>query len=116
MQNEAITSLKEKVTRIEALNTKLNQEIIDIRAHSMRSNLVFYNLPEVEKEDPFATVKDILAKKMGVDENNEIEIERAHRLGVSATTKNQDPLLRNSFAIKIKNISASPRTYLKEQR
>ena len=114
-QNETITLLK-KVTRIEALNTKLNQEIIDIRAHSMRSNLVFYNLPEVEKEDPFATVKDVLANKMGVDENNEIEIERAHRLGAKRDDEKPRPIVANSFAIKIKNISTIPRTYLKEQR
>ena len=46
----------------------------------MRSNLVFYNLPEVDKEDSFATVRDVLANKMEIDANNEIEIEREHRL------------------------------------
>ena len=93
VQNETITSLKEKVTRIEALNTKLNQEIINIRAHSMRSNLVFYNLPEVDKEDPFATVKDVLANKMGVDENNEMEIERTHRLGAKRDDEKPRPIV-----------------------
>ena len=47
----------------------------------MRSNLVFYNLPEVDKEDSFATVRDVLANKMEIDANNEIEIEREHRVG-----------------------------------
>ena len=47
----------------------------------MRSNLVFYNLPEVDKEDSSATVRDVLANKMEIDANNEIEIERAHRIG-----------------------------------
>ena len=47
----------------------------------MRSNLVFYNLPEVDKEDSFAAVRDVLANKMEIDANNEIEIEREHRLG-----------------------------------
>ena len=47
----------------------------------MRSNMVFYNLPEVDKEDSFATVRDVLVNKMEIDTNNEIEIERAHRLG-----------------------------------
>ena len=45
----------------------------------MRSNLVFYNLPEVDKEDSFPTVRDVLANKMEIDTNNEIE--RPHRLG-----------------------------------
>jgi len=47
----------------------------------MRSNLVFYNLPEVDKEDSFATVRELLANKMEIDANSEIEIERVHRLG-----------------------------------
>lgn len=80
-QNDSIKSLEESIARIEAKNATLTQELNDIRAHSMRNNLVFYNLPEVEKEDPFVTVREVLANKMRIDENNEIEIERAHRLG-----------------------------------
>ena len=64
LQNESITTMKEKVTKVEDQNTRSCQEIIYIRAHSMRSNLVFYNLPEVEEEDPFATVRDVLTNKM----------------------------------------------------
>ena len=36
----------------------------------MRSNLIFYNLLEVNKEDSFATVRDVLANKMEIDANN----------------------------------------------
>ena len=68
--------LEESIASIKAQNQHLHQELIDIRAHSMRSNLVFYNLPEVDKEDPFATVRDVLANKMKIDADNEIEIER----------------------------------------
>lgn len=81
VQDSSIKSLEESIASIKAQNQHLHQELIDIRAHSMRSNLVFYNLPEVDKEDPFATVRDVLANKMKIDADNEIEIERAHRLG-----------------------------------
>ena len=73
--------LEESIASIEAQNLHLHQELIDIRVHSMRSNLVFYNFPEVDKEDSFTTVRDVLENKMEIDANNEIEIEREHRLG-----------------------------------
>ena len=46
----------------------------------MRSNLVFYNLPKVDK-DPYAILRDVIGNKIAIDKKNEIEIERAHRLG-----------------------------------
>lgn len=80
-QNASIKSLEESIARIEARNTDLHRELVDMKSRSMRSNLVFYNLPEQEKEDPFAVLRELLGTKMGIDESNEIEIERAHRLG-----------------------------------
>ena len=47
----------------------------------MRCNLLFYNLPESEQEDPFTIIREVLNEKMGIDENGDIEIEWAHRLG-----------------------------------
>ena len=43
----------------------------------MRSNLVFYNLPEADKEDSFATVRDVLANKMEIDANNELKLKES---------------------------------------
>ena len=78
--SDLIQSLEKKVAKIEAENTKMQNELVDIRARSMRSNLVLYNLPEKEKEDPFETVRELFAVKMKIDVNHEIEIERAHRI------------------------------------
>ena len=47
----------------------------------MQCNLLFYNLPESEQEDPFTIIREVLNEKMGIDENGDIEIEWAHRLG-----------------------------------
>ena len=73
VQDSSIKSLEESIASIKAQNLHLHQELIEL--------LVFYNLPEVDKEDSSATVRDVLANKMEIDANNEIEIERAHRLG-----------------------------------
>ena len=48
-QDSSIKSLEESIASIKAQNLHLHQELIDIQAHSMRSNLVFCNLPEVDK-------------------------------------------------------------------
>ena len=78
--SDLIKSLEKKVATIEAHTEKLQSEIVDIRARSMRSNPILYNLPEKEKEDPFKTVRNLFSVKMKIDENQEIEIERAHRI------------------------------------
>ena len=78
---DALKNISDKVANIEVQNAKLQQNLIDLRAHSMRCNLLFYNLPESEQEDPFTIIREVLNEKMGIDENGDIEIERAHRLG-----------------------------------
>ena len=80
-QDTSIKSIEERITRIEARNADLQRELVDMKSRSMRSNLVFYNLPEKEKDDPFAVLRELLEKTMAIDKSNQIEIERAHRLG-----------------------------------
>ena len=81
MNRDALKNISDKVANIEVQNAKLQQDLIDLRARSMRCNLLFYNLPESEQEDPFTIIREVLNEKMGIDENGDIEIERAHRLG-----------------------------------
>ena len=80
MNRDALKN-SDKVANIEVQNAKLQQDLIDLRARSMRCNLLFYNLPESEQEDPFTIIREVLNGKMGIDENGDIEIERTHRLG-----------------------------------
>ena len=51
-----------------------------MKSHSMSSNLVFYNLPEQEKDDPFTVLRELLRKMMAINKSNEIEIKRVHGL------------------------------------
>ena len=95
-QGTSIKSIEERITRIEARNADLQRELVDMKSRSMRSNLVFYNLPEKEKDDPFAVLRELLGKTMAIDKCNQIEIERAHRLGGKRDDGKLDRLLLNS--------------------
>ena len=112
-QDNAIKSLEESINTIKGQNLQLHQELIDVRAHSMRSNLVFYNLPEEDKEDPFATVRDVLTNKMAIDENKEIEIERAHRLGRKRDDGKPRPIVAKFLRYQDKESFANQRIFLK---
>ena len=76
----AMKNIKEKIKAIEEDKKKLEQEVVDVRVHSMRNNLIFYNIPEVKDEDPFNVVKSFVESKLKIEARN-IELERAHRLG-----------------------------------
>ena len=52
----ALKDLSDEVANIEAQNTKLQHDLVDLRARSMRCNFLFYNLPESEQEDPFTII------------------------------------------------------------
>ena len=80
-QGTSIKSLEESIARIEARNADLQRELVDLKLHLMRSNLVFYNLRDQGKDDPFAVLRELLGKTMTIDKSNEVEIERTHRLG-----------------------------------
>ena len=45
-QAKLLQDLNEKVMKIEAQAAVLQQNLVDLRARSMRCNLLFYNLPE----------------------------------------------------------------------
>ncbi|CAB4042992.1 Hypothetical predicted protein [Paramuricea clavata] len=85
VQENKLKVIEEKVGRIEEEKAKLAREIIDMRAHSMRSNLIFYNIREEntpnEKEEVENKIKSLLRDKELNSETEKIEIERAHRLG-----------------------------------
>jgi hypothetical protein len=89
VQESKLKVIEEKVGRIEEEKAKLAREIIDMRAHSMRSNLIFYNIREEntpnEKEEVENKIKSLLRDKELNSETEKIEIERAHRLGRNRT-------------------------------
>ena len=85
VHDDILKDVNERIDKIGEVNTKLHEDLLDLRVRSMRSNLVFYNLPEEEKEDPFSVVQKVL-EKMEMN-SSAIEIERAHRLGKKVDSK-----------------------------
>jgi hypothetical protein len=72
------------VAKIEEEKDRLNHEIVDIRAHSMCNNLMFYNIPEQNEtpENCIAKVYNILENNLQIESaTSTILIERAHRIG-----------------------------------
>ncbi|KAK3746094.1 hypothetical protein QZH41_004619 [Actinostola sp. cb2023] len=85
VHDDILKDVNERIDKIGEENTKLHEDLLDLRVCSMKSNLVFYNLPEEEKEDPFSVVQKVL-EKMEMNSSG-IEIERAHRLGKKVDSK-----------------------------
>jgi len=71
----------EELCDMQAWNAKvLSYKSIDTEARSMRNNLIVYGLTERLFGDPKTLVRNFLSRELGID-TEEMEIERAHRLG-----------------------------------
>ena len=71
----------EELCDMQAWNAKvLSYKSIDAEARSMRNNIIVYGLTERLYGDPKTLVRNFLSNELGVD-TEEMEIERAHRLG-----------------------------------
>ena len=72
-QEEKVKKIEKEIFRMTEENT-ITRELVDIRAYSMRSNLIFYNIPETLHENSEQVVTSVLTK-MEIPCANEIEIE-----------------------------------------
>ena len=71
----------ERIQKLEADNAALMNSVIDLKARSMRDNLLFYNLPENRDENTTEVVQNLLGEKLGLENAKNIKIDRSHRLG-----------------------------------
>lgn len=79
---EVILEVQTKIQNLEETNRKLQDNIIDLKARSMRDNLLFFNISEDENENMTETIHDILENQMEFeDAKNRVKIDRSHRLG-----------------------------------
>ena len=72
---------KERIQKLEEDNKVLRSKIIDLQARSMRDNLLFFNIPENERENTTDIVHKILEKMKIRDAQNTVRIDRSHRIG-----------------------------------
>ena len=74
-------ALENNIKRQDDEITHLRDQLLHNEARSMRSNLIFNNIPETnQNENPESVVRGFVEQKMGIN-TKEMEIERAHRLG-----------------------------------
>ena len=72
----------ERINKLETDNIALLNSVIDLKARSMRDNLLFYNMPEQSDENTTAMIHNLLEEKLGFeDAAMKIKIDRSHRLG-----------------------------------
>lgn len=77
-QNQA----REKIDKLEHDNATLRNKIVDLQARSMRDNLLFFNMPEHDKENTTELIHELLEKKLEIhDARNRVKIDRSHRIG-----------------------------------
>jgi hypothetical protein len=71
-----------KLEKLEKDNTTLRDKIVDIQARSMRDNLLFFNIPEQDKEITTEIIHNLLETKFQIKDAKEvIKIDRSHRIG-----------------------------------
>ena len=88
-ENEEIKSkhdmVMKKINSLERDNAtiqSMRNKIIDLQARSMRDNLLFFNIPEHEKENTIEIIHDLLEQKIEIeDASKHVKIDRSHRIG-----------------------------------
>jgi hypothetical protein len=68
----------------------------------MRDNLLFFNIPEHEKENTTEIIHDLLEQKIEIvqieDVRKHVKIDRSHRIGRKREGKSCYPELKNAIA------------------
>ena len=80
--------MRYKIKYLGETNDRLQDSVIDLKARSMRDNLLFYNVKEEEKENTDEKIYQILEKKFEIqDARNRIKLDRSHRVGRKRNTQ-----------------------------
>jgi tRNA threonylcarbamoyladenosine modification (KEOPS) complex Pcc1 subunit len=73
---------RNRIVELEEANLRLHESVVDLKARSMRDNLLFFNVEEEEKENTDEKIFQILEEKLEIpDARNKIKIDRTHRVG-----------------------------------
>jgi polyribonucleotide nucleotidyltransferase len=67
---------QERLVELEATNTKLLNSVIDIKARSMRDNLIFYNIDGKEGENTTSFIHNIIEEHLGIENASSNVIDR----------------------------------------
>ena len=94
----AVGQTRSKITELENANDRLNDDLVYLQSQSMRSNLVFTNVPESTIEGQVETeeiIRHHLVDKMKItkEQVEKISFEKVHRMGAK-----QNGRIRNIVA------------------
>lgn len=78
---------KQRLEKLEQMNSTLNNRVIDLQARSMRDNLIFYNLKESKDENTTEVVHSLIESHFGIEDAKSIRIDRSHRMGKQRGSK-----------------------------
>lgn len=108
--------LEGRVTRLETETTSLREELLSLQARSMRDNLIFYNVPEPQHENPENTLRSFLRDEMSISEADltRITCDRVHRLGKK--TERTRPLIAKFNPSSGKDIIYKHTRFLNKQK
>ena len=80
----------------------MRNKIIDLQTRYMRDNLLFFNIPEHEKENTTEIIHDLLEQKIEIvqieDARKHVKIDRSHRIGRKREGKSCYPELKKARA------------------
>lgn len=79
------TSVREELSKVKNEMESLTRRHIDLQSRSMRDNLIFTGIDEVEEEDTEKQLTDFTVKELKIE--TDIEFHRVHRIGKIKGTK-----------------------------
>ena len=110
---------KQRLDKLERENIILNDSVIDLKARSMRDNLIFFNIQEIEKENTTNIIHKLLEeKRRWIWKMLKGKLKSTDHIGWLNDAKeqeNRDQLSSNSIATRIKSSFVSTQENLKER-
>ena len=106
-RKKADDETRQRIEKLEKDNAILNNSVIDLKARSMRDNLIFYNIEEHEHGNTTNIIHKLLEEKMNIqDAAMKLKIDRSHRLGRrrERTDKPRPIVNKFNYIIKTRNI------------
>ena len=88
---DKVQILEGRLSRTETEVAELREEVLQQQARSMRDNLKFFNIQEVEKENCEETLRQFLRTEMKISEEKmkQIKFDRVHRIGPKTQTRHR---------------------------
>lgn len=104
-----VNQMETSIHRVNRENLKLRERMLEITTRSMRDNLIFSGIPEIDDQNAEVALRSFLANILGLsrDTVQKIGFHRVHRLGAPKTP---DP--EGSYATAAANVKTTPRAII----